>query len=197
MPRTGRHPTAGLEPRACASCGNRFQPYRAHQIACSRSCRHQVKDQSPRRKLYDLVCKSCGAEFQSEWTGLGRQPSCADCTVEKRRANQERKNLARRVDVNPARSEANRRIALKTLYGLAHETYLAMLAEQDGKCAICGFTPAPGGKKAAARLHVDHDHDTGRVRALLCNGCNRGLGYLQDNPALLRAAADYIEQHKE
>jgi hypothetical protein len=70
-----------------------------------------------------------------------------------------------------------------------------MLTAQDSKCAICGGGPA-GGIKAAARLHVDHDHDTGKVRALLCNGCNRGIGYLKDDPALLRVAADYIEQHK-
>jgi hypothetical protein len=72
-----------------------------------------------------------------------------------------------------------------------------MLQAQDGKCAICGSVPPPGGKNAAARLHVDHDHETGKVRALLCNGCNRGMGYMNDDPARLRKAADYIERHKE
>jgi hypothetical protein len=45
-------------------------------------------------------------------------------------------------------------------------------------------------------LHVDHDHITGRVRALLCSGCNTGIGHLQDDPDVLRRAADYIEQHR-
>jgi hypothetical protein len=71
-----------------------------------------------------------------------------------------------------------------------------MLAAQDGRCVLCGAVPSPDGVKAAARLHIDHDHTSGKVRSLLCNGCNRGLGYLQDDPDLLRRAADYIEQHR-
>jgi hypothetical protein len=82
-------------------------------------------------------------------------------------------------------------------YGITSEDFNAMLTAQRDGCAICGFVPLPDGKNAAARLHVDHDHETGKVRALLCNGCNRGMGYLGDNPARLRAAADYIEKHKK
>jgi hypothetical protein len=73
--------------------------------------------------------------------------------------------------------------------------YEDMLAAQDGKCFLCR-RPASGGLRATARLHVDHDHQGGQIRQLLCNGCNRGLGYLNDDPALLRAAADYIESFR-
>jgi hypothetical protein len=128
---------------------------------------------------------------------LGQKPSCASCTTELRRANQERKNLARRVDTNPLRREYNLRRNLRYFYGLTLDQYETMLEGQGGGCAICGFVPLPDGKNAAARLHVDHDHETGKVRALLCNGCNRGMGYLGDNPTRLRAAADYIEKHKK
>jgi len=53
--------------------------------------------------------------------------------------------------------------------GMTNERYEALLLEQDGKCALCGISP----KDDKQRLHVDHDHDTGSVRGLLCNTCNR------------------------
>ena len=62
-----------------------------------------------------------------------------------------------------------------------------MLAAQDGLCAICGTAPA---------AHVDHDHETGAVRQLLCFHCNGGLGQFRDDPVVLRAAADYVERHR-
>jgi hypothetical protein len=61
-----------------------------------------------------------------------------------------------------------------------------MLEQQDGLCAICRAAPA---------VHVDHDHETGAVRALLCFNCNGGLGQFKDNPHLLHAAAYYVEFH--
>ena len=62
-----------------------------------------------------------------------------------------------------------------------------MLAAQGGLCAICRNAPA---------AHVDHDHDTGEVRELLCFNCNGGLGQFKDDPEVLRAAADYVERHR-
>ena len=61
-----------------------------------------------------------------------------------------------------------------------------MLAAQGGLCAICMTAPAN---------HVDHDHASGAVRALLCFNCNGGLGQFKDDPDVLRAAADYVEFH--
>lgn len=83
-------------------------------------------------------------------------------------------------------------------YGLGFGGYPRLLAKQDGRCAICG-TPHPGGR--GDTFHVDHDHSCcpgskscGRcVRGLLCKLCNMGLGRFRDDPALLRAAADYLE----
>nr|WP_246078449.1 endonuclease VII domain-containing protein [Modestobacter excelsi] len=63
-----------------------------------------------------------------------------------------------------------------------------MLNDQGGLCAICREAPAE---------QVDHDHDTNAVRALLCFNCNGGLGQFRDDPAVLRAAADYVEHHRE
>lgn len=68
----------------------------------------------------------------------------------------------------------------------------AMEDAQDHRCALCRRHES----EFAQALHLDHDHETGQIRALLCGPCNRGLGYLQDSPALLRAGANYIEFHK-
>jgi hypothetical protein len=75
---------------------------------------------------------------------------------------------------------------LKRRYGITSAEADLMLAEQGGVCAIC---------KAAPAVHVDHDHATGRVRALLCFNCNGGLGQFKDDPAVLRAAAEYVSFH--
>lgn len=71
-------------------------------------------------------------------------------------------------------------------YGItaAEADYLFDL--QNGLCAICKLAPA---------AHVDHDHATGAVRALLCFNCNGGLGQFRDDPDVLRAAAEYIRFH--
>jgi hypothetical protein len=77
---------------------------------------------------------------------------------------------------------------LKRRYGITAEDADAMLEAQGGLCAICEALPAE---------HVDHDHATGVVRQLLCFNCNGGLGQFKDDPGVLRAAADYVERHRE
>lgn len=73
------------------------------------------------------------------------------------------------------------------LYGLTVADYDDLVAAQDGRCRICGEPPARG------RLVIDHDHETGRMRGLLCDECNTVLGLADDNPGRLRAAAEYVE----
>lgn len=75
-------------------------------------------------------------------------------------------------------------------YGLSLADYKAMEAAQSGLCFICG-----GSEAIQARLVVDHDHATGKVRKLLCTPCNTTLGLMAENVVRLRAMADYIEAH--
>lgn len=88
--------------------------------------------------------------------------------------------------------EYRRNLQLKTLYGITIEEFNKMLEEQGGVCAICK-QPETEGKMG--KLTMDHDHETGYNRQILCGMCNRGLGHFKDNPELLRAAANYIEEH--
>ena len=77
------------------------------------------------------------------------------------------------------------------LYGVTPEQYNAMFAAQDGRCAICRSDQWVGKNNTP---HVDHCHETGRVRGLLCGPCNNGLGNFRDQPDLLETAAAYLRQ---
>lgn len=92
-------------------------------------------------------------------------------------------------DQNPKRRASH----LLRKYGITVDEYDRMLAEQDGGCAICGQSPETQRARFTTYLVVDHCHDTGRVRGLLCEPCNLLLGRWNDDPALLRRAADYLE----
>ena len=85
---------------------------------------------------------------------------------------------------------------LSRRFNLTGEEYAAMLAEQGGGCAICGQKETAVSANGKIKdLAVDHDHETGVLRGLLCFNHNQGIGRFQNDPALLRAAADYLEAH--
>lgn len=82
---------------------------------------------------------------------------------------------------------------LRRKFGITGEDFARMLAAQGGVCAVCKKPEThtyPSGK--VKELAVDHCHDTNVVRGLLCFNCNQGIGRFKDDPALLRAAADYL-----
>jgi hypothetical protein len=79
---------------------------------------------------------------------------------------------------------------LRRNYGIEPEDYYQMLEDQGGGCAICKVT-MPGGRKG--KFAVDHNHDTGEVRGLLCGRCNRALGMFDDKVDVLKVAIRYLE----
>jgi Recombination endonuclease VII len=83
-----------------------------------------------------------------------------------------------------------RALHLKNKFDITEEQYSEMLTAQNHKCALCDRTDSP-----TKRLAVDHNHATGKVRALLCDRCNRGIGLLDEDTTRLRAAIDYLEQY--
>lgn len=84
---------------------------------------------------------------------------------------------------------------IKSKYGVSRDLYAEMLVEQDGKCGICGL-PRERATKTAKRLSVDHDHETNKIRGLLCVKCNAGIGLLGDDPDRLDEAAYYVRKHR-
>lgn len=85
---------------------------------------------------------------------------------------------------------------LKYLYGLTYEEYMAMLKEQNDKCAICNNKEQVFNhqSKKVQKLCVDHDHDTGAIRGLLCTACNKGLGHFKENADRLLNAHLYLSE---
>lgn len=87
----------------------------------------------------------------------------------------------------------------KARYGITFADYQQMHADRDGKCDICGNRETHFGRKnkrGEVYLCVDHDHETGAVRGLLCGACNVGLGALGDNALTLLRAVGYLRQHE-
>jgi hypothetical protein len=87
----------------------------------------------------------------------------------------------------------DRNSQLKRWYGITLDEYNVLLDSQNGKCAICGIDKPMG----VGCFHVDHDHITNKVRGLLCQKCNMGIGALQDSPTILRKAAEYLESRNK
>lgn len=90
----------------------------------------------------------------------------------------------------PEAKKKAREYQLRKKFGLSMADYEAMLLAQGGKCAICQSEHS--GRKDRNNFSVDHDHSTGKVRGLLCSGCNTGIGNLRESPAILLRAAEYL-----
>jgi recombination endonuclease VII len=95
-----------------------------------------------------------------------------------------------RVSRNGTRDQRKAR-SLRFHYGMALDEFNDRLEQQDHRCKICSE------KESGKDLAVDHDHETGEVRALLCARCNTALGLLRDNPVLADKAAAYLRGWKK
>ena len=158
-----------------------------HNATIGASLRARGRGQSPTK-----VCPRCGEEKPRE--EFGRRPNghsktyCPPCWKATDREKSKR-HWDNRPDLREQQRATNRKARLKQ-YGITPEAYDAMLEAQGGVCAICG------GEQTLGRKHfdVDHCHDTGIVRGLLCSHCNRALGLMLDDPSRLRGAAAYLER---
>ena len=118
----------------------------------------------------------------------GVRPHCIEC----RRAY-EVKSYHKHKHKRPYVYEEDKDRKLQKSYGIGYAEYLTMLDAQNNACAICG-TNDTGNRKA---FHVDHCHDTGKIRGLLCGNCNSGIGNLRDDINLLQRAIAYLQSTKE
>lgn len=93
----------------------------------------------------------------------------------------------------PAVLDRTRAWKLTRVYNLTVEEYDALLAAQGGTCAICRQPETATDRRGRIRrMSIDHDHETGELRGLLCQRCNTGLGMFLDRPDLLMAAVGYL-----
>lgn len=135
--------------------------------------------------------------FNDKGFKSGKMAVCKTCKQNKtyawRKANRPVYNAlaVKWRDKNPDKQHAT---DIKRNYGLAIEDYNKMLVAQNCKCALCETQHDPSKKRG--RLYVDHDHETGKVRALLCHMHNCMLGYAEDKIETLEKAVDYLKKHK-
>lgn len=121
---------------------------------------------------------------ESERTGTCSR--CGAVRVKRKKQNPGTRDSWRCM--NKVREEAHKEVA--AIHGLTYQEYQEMYDAQQGRCAICGGLCSTG-----KRLAVDHNHETGVVRGLLCNHCNRALGFFRDDPLLLQSALEYLAAH--
>ena len=83
---------------------------------------------------------------------------------------------------------------LKYIYGITEGEYLRMRGEQGNRCYLCGDEETVVDKRRGKvrELAIDHDHETGRVRHLLCHRCNIAIGLIRENPLLAEKIAAYL-----
>jgi hypothetical protein len=112
-----------------------------------------------------------------------------------------------RPDCKTCQAVTRRAEHLRRVYGITPDEYDLMADAQGGVCAICKRPPSQMGIKVKGewrrrapregldKLVVDHDHETGKVRALLCQKCNAGIGNFGEDVSLMAAAIEYLERH--
>ena len=129
------------------------------------------------------ICTSCKIDKPLEEFHVhkgfkdGHNSQCKSCRNPKAREYSK---------LSPRKYSYDRSSELKRKYGITQADYLQMYESQKGACAIC--------KRPYDLLQVDHCHDTGKVRGLLCVPCNTALGKFRDDPVILQSAISYLQR---
>lgn len=149
--------------------------------ACAWTCRARRREDTrdahrEHRRTAPRRCRRCGTGDDLIPPEKGSGNVCRGCAHARTREW---------AELNPEAYELRRREHQLRRYGITPAEYDRLLEEQAGRCRVCAAEPD-------GVLDVDHDHDTGAVRGLLCRRCNRGIGLWKDDPELLRRAADYL-----
>lgn len=128
---------------------------------------YSANGKAAKNKIYKSACKECVKEGARRW--------------------------ARENPEHHARTRYAYELA--RTYGITIEEYEALVAKNGGGCAICGAAETKVHASGTVfRFSVDHCHETGKIRGILCMTCNRAIGMMKDNPQLLRKAAEYLER---
>lgn len=134
-------------------------------------------------------CSSLKPLTKEYWVYSGKnkkhiRPKCKKCW------NTHQRQLKKERHKDPVKRQEHldsKRERRMWKYGMGQAEFELMSASQDDRCAIC---------RSKVKLHVDHDHNTGKVRALLCHPCNTSLGLMKENLQALARMIDYIGEHK-
>lgn len=178
----------------CNDCKNSDKKYRRDDRASTRNYKSVINKTCNKC----LIDKDINLFFKDKAMSDGHSTICKECKRENvykwREKNKEKYNSDQRA-YSKAHPEMRYGVEIKRRYGCDLEQYNKILVKQNGKCAICDVLHNPAEKKG--RLYVDHCHDSGKVRALLCKHCNSMLGYSRDDTKWLLSAIDYLNRYKD
>jgi hypothetical protein len=163
--------------KKCANeeCVNKIDEKPRQRKYCSRKCCDRVSYLKHRDKKIRKAKEYCGRN--KEKTELYQSGY-----------RLEHKEKTKEYDRNRVKTKSR----LKIDYGITLADWEGMLTKQEGRCAICGIHQS----ELKRGLAVDHNHNTGIVRGLLCHRCNIGIGYFHDDAELIKKSIAYLEKEK-
>lgn len=166
----------------CKDCGGSYLTQRKDNVFFSPKAGRRYQAEAATEKTCTgckrlLPIESFGRKASFGPDSVFRRPKCYECCNKQRRHNYGTRSI-------------------QQMYGITQEQYASMLASQGGICLICGNPEV--GKRAEREypLAIDHDHTTGKVRGLLCQKCNLGIGNFNDDVTRLEAAVAYLRRHQ-
>lgn len=184
-----------LVKRVCGICKKSYQINSSKGKSLSKFCSRVCADKA-RRERVEKVCLKCNATFEVQKSASNLYCSrecfntrnikdgkkyCPCCGVFK-----ELKEFGKSSGYcKKCKTKQSREYILQKKFGLSESQYNIAVKSQSGKCLIC---------KSETKLVIDHNHNTGEVRGLLCNSCNTGIGLLKDNPKILESAIEYLNK---
>ena len=145
-----------------------------------------------------MTCRRCGREVELTteffFPSQLKNKNTSWCKICTKGHNKENRHKFRERDKAYAKEyrqkfpdkcrASDRNAKLKKAYGISQDDFCRLLEAQGNRCKIC--------RESSEKFHVDHDHKTGKVRGLLCNLCNVGLGAFRDNVAYLENAIECL-----
>lgn len=179
-----------IKDKVCKNCGQSFTPSKndCRIVFCCTECRIEYRNKTGYMDSYyhanmkKWKDRQSEHEYKEEKNKSRRLKYAKDEEYRNRQKEKVKKYFNNHKDVKLTQR-------LKK-YGLTVDGYRNLLKLQNGKCAICGAELADN---VGNRLYVDHDHESGKIRGLLCAKCNFGIGQFNDDPDLLRKAITYLE----
>jgi len=138
-------------------------------------------------------CRECGRKAQREYRKTEKGRLSHNKNDKKYQQSEKGKATRNKACKKYRESKHGKTVCMQRhlnyTFGITIKNYNQLFQQQSGCCAICGIHQS----KLIRRLCVDHDHDTNKIRGLLCNTCNQGIGYLKSDPKILQNAIKYLE----
>jgi hypothetical protein len=160
--------------KACSKCGE-LKPLQDYYKAAGTRDGHRGE------------CIHCAKVIRRQWYEANHAKAVDAAKRWQARNPQKHASYQQEYRNRPERKRAMRDMYYRRTFGITADDVDALIEKQGGVCVICGRTP-----ERLASWHVDHCHETGVVRGILCIDCNQGIGKFHEDPQRLRAAADYL-----